>query len=244
MVQLARLMDEVCYAKGQKLSTEGQSNEIILWVIRHGNFEISEPSGTKTLKSGDYYGDQVLAGDTRDGGYLNSVVVEPTTAWVLRRSDFESVIGSISRLGKVKRERIEANIPFDELKRINIVGRGGFGTVWLIRHKDNAYALKELSKRQLIEADQVAGTLREKEMLLTLHHPFILGMVSSYQDKSKIYFLLPIVPGGELFSVVQTQRLKTKNRGLEEYNCAFYAAGIIEALGYFHQNSIAYRGKG
>jgi len=241
MDQLARLMDEICYLKGQKLSTEGQSNEMILWVIRHGKVEVSGEGGAKTLKSGDYYGDQILAGDTRNAGFLSCAVVEPITAWVLRRSDFESVIGDIGRLGKGRREKIKANIPFKELERINIIGRGGFGTVWLTRHKNNAYALKELSKRLLVDADQVAGTIREKEMLQTLRHPFILGMVSSYQDESKIYILMPIVPGGELFSVVQTQRQKTKNRGLEEYNVAFYAAGIIEALGYFHQHSIAYR---
>lgn len=240
MDQLARIMDEICYLKGQKLTVEGQSNEMLLWFVRHGRIEVSGPGGTKMLTSGDYHGDQILAGDTRNAGFLTATVVEPLAAWVIRRADFESVVGDMGSLGRAKQEEVEKNIPYKELQRLKIIGRGGFGTVWLTRHRDTAYALKELSKRQLIDADQVAGTLREKEVLHNLRHPFILGLVSSYQDDAKLYFLLPIVPGGELFSVVQTQ--KQKHRGLEEYNVAFYAAGIIEALGYFHQHSIAYRG--
>lgn len=242
--QLARLMDEVCYRKGEMLAIAGQPNEMFLWVIRHGSLKVSDKDATDIhiLVSGDYFGDRVIAGDPKAVGYLNAIVQEPITTWVLRRDDVASVIGDVGRLGSARVEEVEEEtiIPFNELQRLTILGRGGFGTVWLTRHGDEAYALKEISKRQLLEADQVRGVMREKEMLATLRHPFILRSVSAYQDDKKLYILLPIIPGGELFNVVQSQKMR--HQGLKNYNVAFYAAGILEALGYFHQRLIAYRG--
>ena len=73
-------------------------------------------------------------------------------------------------------------------------------------------------------------------MLELLHHPFILHMVSSFQDEYNLYLVLPVIQGGELFSVVSQKR-----KGLPVYDAAFYGIGIIEALGHFHHRYIAYR---
>ena len=243
MDQLARLMYEACYQQGQVLAIAGQPNDVFLWVIRHGSLKVADANNTttKTLKSGDYVGDQVVLGDSSVTGYPNVYTEAPVTTWVLRLHDVLSVVGEIDRLFQMEEEtEMLRDIPFQELKRLTILGKGAFGTVWLTRYKDEAFALKELSKRGLIDHNQVEGTIREKEMLASIRHPFILGMISSYQDDTKAYMLLPIVPGGELFSVLASQ--KQPGRGLKNYNAAFYSAGILEALGCFHQRSIAYRG--
>ena len=108
-------------------------------------------------------------------------------------------------------------------------------TVWLVSDNETgaAYALKEISKRRTIESNQVNSVIREKEFLTLLQHPFILQLVSSFQDESCLYLLLPVIPGGELFSVLHNQ--KARGRGLGNDQAAFYAACIIEALGHFHQ---------
>lgn len=243
MDQLARLVDEVNYNKDHRLATQGDPMEMCVWIIRHGSLQVFSGSDEgRTLKSGDYFGDQLIAGDPQSGAPVNAVVKDPLTTWVLQRSKIENVLGDIRRL-KAKSaasEKMQVEYNFSELKRMSILGKGAFGTVWLVKYGESAFALKEMSKRQLIDGDQVLGVKREKEMLLSLDHIFILSMLDWYQDDKFIYFLLPIVQGGELFSVVRTQ--KGRHQGLPNYNSAFYAAGIIEALGYFHQRLIAYRG--
>jgi serine/threonine protein kinase len=87
-----------------------------------------------------------------------------------------------------------------------------------------------------LDAKQARSVLREKEMLALLHHPFILHLVSSFQDENNLYLVLPVIQGGELFSVVAQ-----KKHGLTVFEAAFYGAGIIEALGHFHHRYIAYR---
>lgn len=243
MDQLARLVDEVNYNENDVLVTEGNPIDLYLWIIRSGTLKVSGLADGKNriLKSGDYFGDQFIVGDAQATASINAVVGEPLTTWVLRRKDIENVIGDLGRFTKGTSDRqMKISYNFSELKRLKVLGRGAFGTVWLVKHGESAYALKEMSKRQLIDGDQVTGVKREKEMLLSLSHIFILSMIDWHQDDKKIYFLLPIVQGGELFSVVRTQKLR--NQGLPNYNSAFYAAGIIEGLGYFHQRLIAYRG--
>jgi cAMP-dependent protein kinase regulator len=241
--QIARLMKEAQYQQGQMLATAGQTHDLKLWIVRHGSLAVSNTLDQEIhhLESGDYFGDKFFAGDADAVGTTNAFVQEPLTTWVVSREDVENVIGDIGRLNKAGAATVskQVEVSIGKMQRLTILGKGAYGTVWLVKHNSDAFALKEMSKRQLVDGNQANGVKREKEMLESMHHPFILGMVACFQDKAKVYFVLPIVPGGELFSVLHNQ--KVRNGGLKNYNAAFYAAGILEALGYFHQRLIAYR---
>lgn len=41
--------------------------------------------------------------------------------------------------------------------------------------------------------------MTEKRILAQFSHPFLVKMVSSFQDDKKLYFVLEYCPGGELF---------------------------------------------
>jgi cAMP-dependent protein kinase regulator len=116
---------------------------------------------------------------------------------------------------------------------------GAFGKVWLATSRDakDPYALKTINKRQLIDAGQVKGVLREKQIMASIEHPFILPLVGSFQDDESLYLLLPLIQGGELFNVVHTDQ----RDGLDNDASLFYAACILEALGYLHERNIVYR---
>jgi protein kinase A len=144
----------------------------------------------------------------------------------------------------------------NELKYHRILGIGAFGKVWLVEHEpkqggglfkkkkkiDRAgpprvFALKVMSKRKVLESQLEDAIIRERNFLAVLRHPFILHLIQSYQDDRRLYLLLPLVQGGELFSVLHNN--KVKGKGLSNYASAFYGACIIEALGHFHQRKIA-----
>ncbi len=116
---------------------------------------------------------------------------------------------------------------------------GAFGKVWLVTSldKETPYALKVINKRQLIEANQVKGVIREKQIMASIEHPFILSLVGSFQDDDNLYLLLPMIQGGELFNVVHT----SKRDGISNEDSIFYGACILEALGHLHARNIVYR---
>ena len=46
----------------------------------------------------------------------------------------------------------------------------------------------------------------EKKILSSVSHPFIINLVSSSLDTRFLYFVLPFIPGGELFSHLRAVR--------------------------------------
>jgi CRP-like cAMP-binding protein len=244
--QLVDLMQEFSYAKGTKLAEAGKPYEMNLWIIRHGQLLVfSQTKDTIfNLKIGDYFGGKSVRGKEGHISSHNAVCEDNLTAWTLSRKDIESVIGDIERLGKPSKFEHsvqDKSILLGDLKKHRILGMGAFGKVWLVSHKhdDSPYALKAIGKRKLLESKQEDSVVREKELLDLLQHPFILHLVSSFQDESNLYLLLPLIQGGELFSVLH--RRKGPKRGMLNSECAFYAGCVVEALGHFHQRLIAYR---
>merc|ERR1711966_84067 len=126
-----------------------------------------------------------------------------------------------------------------ELIKFRILGVGTFGKVWLVSHKKTGkpYALKMLSKREIIGHHQVEGVIREKNIMSSIDHPFVVNLICPFQDDRSLYMLIELVQGGELFSVIHTE---TRD-GVPNANSRFYAACILESLSHLHHRHIAYR---
>ena len=72
---------------------------------------------------------------------------------------------------------------------------------------------------------------------MALEHPFILRLHASYQDAQKLYMLLEIVPGGELFGLQGEQ----PDARFQPDWARFYAACVEASLAYMHNLNILYR---
>jgi serine/threonine protein kinase len=69
----------------------------------------------------------------------------------------------------------------------------------------------------------------------SISHPFIVNMISTFQDKKRICVLLEYVNGGELFSYL-------RNEGqLPDKTVKVYSGEIVLAFSYLHGKMIAYR---
>ena len=81
---------------------------------------------------------------------------------------------------------------FDILK---VIDKGSFGKVFLVKSKlnDKLYAMKRIRKDILIEKGQIQNTHNEKEILLNIEHPFLLGMDYVFTNDLRIYFFLDYV---------------------------------------------------
>ncbi|KAI7686761.1 Serine/threonine-protein kinase, partial [Hortaea werneckii] len=62
---------------------------------------------------------------------------------------------------------------FDKIK---LIGKGDVGKVYLVREKKSArlYAMKVLSKKEMIKRNKIKRALAEQEILATSNHPFIV----------------------------------------------------------------------
>ena len=118
-----------------------------------------------------------------------------------------------------------------------IIGRGGFGKVWkvTIKHTNNSYALKEMSKVKIIDRKSESSILSERHLLAQLHHPFIVNMFYSFQDRDNLYLLMDLLTGGDL------RYHLCRHKKFTEDQSKFFISNLILALEYIHQNKIIHR---
>lgn len=243
MARLTDLVTEVMFHQGEVLAEEGQPAKQNLYIIREGKITVANENGMiSNLSPGDYFGDKLM--QSEEGVICQQTITaeEKTTCGVLTKSAIESVIGNISRLGKAMAPvppKLDRSIDFKDLTRFRILGVGTFGKVWLVSHKKSGtpYALKMLNKREIIGHHQVEGVIREKNIMTSIDHPFVVNLICTFQDDKHLYMLIELVQGGELFSVIHTE---TRD-GIPNANSRFYAACILESLAHLHHRHITYR---
>lgn len=120
-----------------------------------------------------------------------------------------------------------------------MLGKGDVGRVYLVREKktDKLFAMKVLSKKEMIERKKIKRALTEQEILATANHPFIVTLYHSFQSEGYLYFCMEYCMGGEFFRALQTRPGKC----LPEDGSRFYAAEVVAALEYLHLMGFIYR---
>jgi CRP-like cAMP-binding protein/tRNA A-37 threonylcarbamoyl transferase component Bud32 len=243
MARLTDMLTERTFPPGTVLAEEGKPHEQNLYIIREGRVVIASSTGQiNSLMDADYFGENWLKAEPGTPSKVTITVQAHTECGVLTRADIQSVIGDIKRLGqplKLMPHSLNNSIRYKDLVKFRILGVGTFGKVWLVSHKRTGtpYALKQLSKREIIGHHQVEGVIREKNIMASIEHPFVVNLVATFQDDRHLYMLIELVQGGELFSVIHTE---TRD-GIPNGNSRFYAACILESLSHLHYRGICYR---
>lgn len=125
----------------------------------------------------------------------------------------------------------------DDFEPIKTVGTGHFGRVVFAQHKPTKkyYALKILEKPKVINSNQLQHVKNEKKILQCISFPFVVTMKFYFKDNANLYMALDFVPGGEMFSHLQTYRK------FSETMARFYTAQVILSFEYLHHLGIIYR---
>uniref|UniRef100_A0A7S1ZND8 cGMP-dependent protein kinase n=1 Tax=Ditylum brightwellii TaxID=49249 RepID=A0A7S1ZND8_9STRA len=252
---LTKSAKEVEFEAGHVIAIAGKPTMPALYLILSGTVQISdEQKGTvNVLGKEDHFGtrilhvSQIVNNDDPTAEVstpLTIEVMEPTKCAILTREAIEQVIGSISRLGKPSAPiaaKLNRNIQMDDLKKHRILGIGSFGSVWLVEHKEeksaSIYALKVMRKRDILQHKMTKHVIREKNIMISVDHPFIINLVATFQDASSLYMLENFIPGGELFTVIH----KPESDGIPNEAARFYCACVTESLAHLHKRNICFR---
>ena len=120
---------------------------------------------------------------------------------------------------------------------IYVIGKGGFGKVWKVQYKKTKeyFALKEMSKRKIIDKKSEKSINSEREFLSKLHNPFIVNMHYAFQDNDNLYLVMDMLSGGDLRYHCSRYRI------FSEEQTRFFIACIIYSLEYIHSNNVIHR---
>ena len=115
------------------------------------------------------------------------------------------------------------------------IGSGSFGRVYLASHKKTKvnYALKVIDKRNKTNMDGRPYFRREIEIMYKIRHPNCVRLFGNFEDENYCYFIMEYVPGGNLFSLMASNR----NTGLNIYLVASIMRELVSAIYYLHNMS-------
>lgn len=150
-------------------------------------------------------------------------------------SDAKSWINVINNAGDSKDKPRKPTL--DDFEIIRVIGRGTYGKVQLVKHKqtNQYYAMKSLSKQKITEYELIDQTIIEKNVLFEVNHPFIASARYSFQTDTKLFLVLDYVQGGDLF-----QRLIEEEK-IPERRVKIYTTELVLAISYLHEKNIIHR---
>jgi len=131
----------------------------------------------------------------------------------------------------------QSGLTKDHFTTVSVIGKGSYAKVALVKKRDSGelFAMKILKKEKVEARKQEKNVKTERDILLTIQHPFIIDFYYSFQDSKHLYFILEYCPGGELFNLL------SKKRRFSEDQTRFYAAQMVLAIETIHQSKVIYR---
>ncbi|XP_078444231.1 CBL-interacting protein kinase 16-like [Wolffia australiana] len=118
-----------------------------------------------------------------------------------------------------------------------LLGRGSFAKVYLARELSTgeAVAIKVLDKA-LVGGDppMAAQIAREASVMRLVRHPHVVHLREILATKSKIFFVMEFVPGGELFALLAAGRLP-------EPAARRFFRQLFSAVAFCHSRGVAHR---
>jgi len=250
---MAQLLTQEYFKEGDTILREGEAGNTF-YLIQSGEVDVFRRDlGDKAiarLGTEKFFGEKALLED--DVRQATVVAASSTVVcYVMSRGDFTRVLGDLRGIldGRtVQRasmlERRPSKLPMKkvtyklkDLITLNLLGEGAFGKVKLVKAADTGecYALKAQGKDFIVKNSQKKYIMNELALMKKLTHPNILVMHCAMQDKKYIYFLLELLPGGELMNILEAKK------HFPEHWVRFYSASVVLAFKEFHNHNIAYR---
>ncbi|KAF9563708.1 Pkinase-domain-containing protein [Agrocybe pediades] len=181
-----------------------------------------------------------------DQGFLGTVQIKPVLIhdhtvdqwYKLRPFEDEVVSGEMRVQITYEQYKTKRALTPRDFEFLKLIGRGTFGKVFQVRKKDTKriYAMKVLSKKEIVAKKEVAHTIGERKILQrSLESPFLVGLKFSFQTDTDLYLVTDFKSGGELFWHLQRETRFSEERA------RFYIAELILALEHLHKYNIVYR---
>eukprot|EP01029_Cantina_marsupialis_P004162 TRINITY_DN1412_c0_g1_i1.p1 TRINITY_DN1412_c0_g1~~TRINITY_DN1412_c0_g1_i1.p1 ORF type:complete len:639 (+),score=152.51 TRINITY_DN1412_c0_g1_i1:263-2179(+) len=137
------------------------------------------------------------------------------------------------------------------------IGHGAFGNVFLATWQEqfkekrtiknfflkspnpvvfkSLVAVKQMSKANVVDKNCIKQTLAERDIVGSLHHPFVCQVHMMFQDAYYLYLVQDWWPRGDLWELLHARR------GFSETECRWFGSQLVLSLEYVHSQKIIHR---
>ncbi|XP_011253248.1 rho-associated protein kinase 2 isoform X1 [Camponotus floridanus] len=164
---------------------------------------------------------------------VQALVLDCDHASVKRMKNIEAYM---NRYDCVAQEIHKMRMRTDDFTLIKVIGRGAFGEVQLVRHRSTqkVYAMKLLSKFEMIKRSDSAFFWEERDIMAHANSPWIVQLHFAFQDQKYLYMVMDYMPGGDLVNLMS-------NYEVPEKWAKFYCAEVVLALDAIHLMGFVHR---
>ena len=124
---------------------------------------------------------------------------------------------------------------------MNVLGKGGFGKVLLVKRKGKAggqlMAMKMMDKAFIVQQQQQQHMNDELKVLRMVNHPFMISLLYAFQNQASLFLVLEFMQGGDLYITMQAR----PEKHFTEPETKFITAELSLALCHLHRLDIAFR---
>ena len=142
-------------------------------------------------------------------------------------------IGIVQEIKESDKSKGKAsNINLRHFKILSMLGVGGFGTVYKIKHNltDKIYAMKVMNKNYIINKKYLHYVVSEFEIMKSLSgFPFVLDLHYCFQSANYLYLIIDYCPNGDFTKIKYINNMK------------LFFAEVILAFEHIHKHNIIYR---
>ncbi|KAF7710791.1 rho-associated protein kinase 2 isoform X4 [Silurus meridionalis] len=164
---------------------------------------------------------------------MNAVVLDLSFPALRKNKNIETFL---NRYEAVMGDIRELQMKPEDFDKVKVIGRGAFGEVQLVRHKasQKVYALKLLSKFEMIKRSDSAFFWEERDIMAFAHSPWVVQLCCAFQDDRFLYMVMEYMPGGDLVNLTSTYDVPEKW-------AKFYTAEVVMALDAIHSMGFIHR---
>ncbi|KNA03234.1 hypothetical protein SOVF_211110, partial [Spinacia oleracea] len=133
-------------------------------------------------------------------------------------------------------EKKEA-ILFQKYEVGRLLGQGNFAKVYYARHivSGKSVAMKIVDKDKVLRVGMIKQIKREISVMRLVQHPNIVQLYEVMASRTKIYFAMEYVKGGELFNKI------SEGGKLKEDEARKYFQQLISAIDFCHSRGVYHR---
>jgi len=124
-----------------------------------------------------------------------------------------------------------------DFKIVKIIGKGAFGEVRIVRHKEShkVFAMKTMLKKMMIAKNQLGHIVAERDLMSDADNPWLVKLFFAFQDATYLYLVMEFCGGGDLMGLL------IKKDILSEKDTRFYMSELAAAINYVHELGYVHR---
>ena len=235
--EIANDIKKESFEKGKEIIKEGTFGDKF-YIITRGTVRVSKKGKRlRDLEKNSCFGEICLLRNEEKRSATITCLTNVQCYSILKKSFLKLAEKKIiSDYLLIQIQLQDESILFQNLIFIKHLGQGKFGSVSLVHNSNNFYAIKAIAKREANYKKSFSEYLiMERQIMLTLDHPFVIKMIKSFKNEYFIFFLLEYING------IPLNNLMSKFKKLDLKSAKFYIACLITAIDYLHRKQIIHR---